>query len=345
MGCGGSAAPAPSASGPSESGAPPVSLQYREITSIIDMKISGVFNKDMAATPQETGALFQHVKKAADEGLALVAAYPKVEMPEMPGAGAMMGMSVGAATTIEIKSTLATWFVPVPSGTALSTVLVYAPLNVDASIGFLNTKITNIEDGVTGTVHSYAAQGYELVGMGIAGGATTTKFMSGANSSSLAELVFQRPEPSKPSTISITQNAIKVSMNMGQMKSVVPDFIPFLNEMGAEGFQLSGFLMPPQAPPQAGVMSFNMDMPVQTIMRKERDTTKKYKYCNATFYYKINIMTATIEGDPSGLIQSYASKGWTLKAILSIPAEKDGMMGMKIPSKLFFVAEQDSEPI
>merc|ERR1712093_529600 len=122
---------------------------------------------------------------------------------------------------------------------------------------------------------------------------------------------------------------------MGQTSSTVPDFLPFLNEMGAKGYQLCGFLMPPQAPPQPGIMSYKVDMPVQTIMRQEQDTTKKYKYCNATFYYKMNVtpgmnvmngmsgMNVKIEGDPAGLIQSYASKGWTLKGVISIPGEKD----------------------
>jgi hypothetical protein len=102
-------------------------------------------------------------------------------MPEMPGMGASMGMALGAQTTFEVKSTVCTFFKPVEAGKTLQTVLVYAPLNVDASVGFTNVQI-NMSEGIGYTANSYAAQGYRLCGMGIAGGTTTTKFTGSVRS-------------------------------------------------------------------------------------------------------------------------------------------------------------------
>ena len=69
----------------------------------------------------------------------------------------------------------------------------------------MNVQV-NMQEGIGATINSYSAQGYRLCGMGIAGGATTTKF-AGASSTSLAELVFQKVDPALPSSCMILQAA------------------------------------------------------------------------------------------------------------------------------------------
>ena len=336
MGCSGSKAAGIAAIPESSTG--PIELTASSCTTVIDAKISGMFSKEMTATPQEQGVLFNHVSENAAKGLELVTSYPKMEMPEMPGMGAQMGMALGAPTTMEIKSTVQTFFKPVEAGKTLTTVLVYAPIHVDASVGFMNVQV-NMQEGIGATINSYSAQGYRLCGMGIAGGATTTKF-AGASSTSLAELVFQKVDPALPSSCMILQAAIKVSVNMGVMSSTVPDFAGTLNEYGAQGWSLDGFMMPPQAPPQVGAMSFNFDMAVQTYLSKPEADAQPKKYVTATYNYqmKVGVGGASLSGDPLPLIHEHAQKGWMLKGALSLPAQRKGMTGMAVPLMLFFEA-------
>lgn len=312
-------------------------LTCSEVTIIIDTKISGIFSKDMVATPQEQGVLFKHITEHAAKGLEIIASFPKIEMPEMPGMGAQMSMAMGKATTLEIKSTLQTFFKPVEEGKALETVVVYAPMNVDASVGFMNVKVT-MEEGIGATVMSYAGQGYSLCGMGLAGGATTTKF-AGATSTSLAELVFKKDESATPSTSMILQSAIKVAVKMGRMSSTVPDFGAVINEYGAQGWSLDGFLFPPQPPPKAGVVSFSFDMAVQIFLSKPKLSAPK-KFVTATYNYSVKMGTGMpkIIGDPVPLIQEHAEKGWLLKGALSLPMQQKGMAAFEMPLMLFFEA-------
>jgi hypothetical protein len=191
-----------------DSGGAPVQLTCSEVTTVIDAKVSGMFSKNMTTTPQDSGALFKHVADNGTKGLELVTSFIKLEMPPRPGMGATMAAAVSGTMAVEIKSSLHTFFKPVEAGKTLQTVLVYAPMHVGASIGFMNTKV-NVDEGIGATVASCALQGCRLCVMGLAGAATTTSF-SGASSTSLTELVFQKTEPSVVCTSMILQTAIKM---------------------------------------------------------------------------------------------------------------------------------------
>jgi hypothetical protein len=69
MGCGGSKEA--SAATPVETVGPSVELTCSECTTVIDLKISGMFSKDMVTTPHEQGVLFSHVSENAAKGLEL----------------------------------------------------------------------------------------------------------------------------------------------------------------------------------------------------------------------------------------------------------------------------------
>ena len=129
------------------SGSPPVAMDCRECVSVQTIKMSGLFNPNTKSTPNEEGQLFKHISAAAGENLCLACAFPKMEMPTVT-MGQAMAMAGGAAT--EMKTTMTTVFHPCPEGKTAQTVLCYANLNVDTSIGFMNAKVKITEDGLTG---------------------------------------------------------------------------------------------------------------------------------------------------------------------------------------------------
>jgi hypothetical protein len=331
MGCGSSA---PAAASIPDSGAAPVDLEITEFTSVIDSQISGLFKKGMKATPTTDGAYFKHVAAAGDKGKIIVAALPKVEAPEMPGLGTQMKMAAGAPVNMQIKSTMHTIFKPA-SG-AIETTLVYAPLTCNYSLGFGFGKVA-VDDGVTGTVTSYMAQGWQLAGLNLAGSATNTDFGSGT-STSLAELVFQKMQAAPQKEVSFVQTGINVKVSMGKMSSTLPDFMQYLSKQGAEGWELAGMLMPPAPPPQAGAMSFSYDMPVIIAMSRTQGSTAPIKFHEATYDYqmKAGVTGVDIKGDIVPLIKEAAAKGWEIRSALSVPPEQSGMASFKLKVKCFF---------
>lgn len=309
-----------------DSGNAPVTIACKEVTSVLNASFSLTGS---SVTPQKEGVLFQHIQENGQQGLELLTSFPKMVVPPMPGL---------FSTEVELKVTMHTIFKPVDQGKTLDTIVVYTPLVCDSSIGFMSIKV-NMNDGWGSTVQKYASEGYRLAGMGLAGGQTSTKWM-GAKSTSTAELVFQKVEPSPPSEALILQAAINVKMNMGSMSSTVPDFVSILNKYGQEGWSLSGILLLPGPPPQPGVMSFNFDQPVQIVLHKPQGNVIQRKYCSAKFFQDMVVsgMKPVIKGDPIPLVASHAEKGWQIKAMLTLPSERSGMTGMKLPSLLLFEA-------
>jgi len=329
-----------------------VTIVCREVTSVIDVSISSSFlsaNTQMTATAKNAGAVYEHLAAAAAEGLYLACSFPKIEMPQMTGA-----MAVAMSGHGEIKATLQTFFAPAPwassasadgstvvSQQAISTLCVYVPLTVSGSIGFNNVQIQT-DDLLVSTVSSYASQGFRLAGCSISSSAVTTKYTT-TGCTALAELFFQKIESSLPLSIVASQWAYKQSMSMGAMSmgamnADVPDMLPYMNQMGAQGYQLAGFLMAPPKPPAMGVMSFTMEVPIWTMFELPAAMTP-VKYKIVTFNYVINLMGAKLDGDPKGLIESYAQKGWLLKGSLNLPAAmKPGSLKPKLPLMLFFMS-------
>lgn len=343
MGCG-SSTPATSAASfppPPDSGVGPITdFEITEFTSVISTKISGLFDKEMQSTTDSEGAFFQHVVAQAAKGNQLVAALLKVEAPPTPGLGDVISISAGQGATIEMKSTLHTIFRKAPG--AVETMLVYAPLSVDASVGFgFNVKIA-MNDGLTGTVMTYLKQGWSLGGMTLSGGQTSTKFTE-TKSTSLAEIVFQKVPTSAPQEVCFVQAGIHVSVSMGTSKTTEPDFASYLTQQGAEGWELAGCFMPPSAPPPVGVMSFEFDMPVIMAMQRVA-RPKPFKYCIAKYNYIIQIKMGkmSITGDVSYMVRYYAEKGWVVKSSLSLGAEmKPGKMSFAMPVILIFQSQED----
>ena len=97
---------------------------------------------------------------------------------------------MAGGATPQMKSTMTTVFHPCPEGKTAQTVLCYANLNIDTSIGFMNAKVKITEDGLTGAVQSYAQQGYRLCGMELPT-ASSNMSMGSASSQCTAGLVFQ----------------------------------------------------------------------------------------------------------------------------------------------------------
>jgi hypothetical protein len=244
-----------------------------------------------------------------------------------------------------------TFFTPARPDSKLETVLVYAAFEVDACLHSFGSEFLPIIDGcfnregdVTGTIHSYARQGHRLVGMGIVGGSAAASFQ-GTNSSSLAELVFQKDISSPSIQVSISQATIQVKVKNGNIKSRCPDFLTFLNDMGSKGYELSGFLLTPAPPPSDGAMTFELNIPVYIMMQKQKN--RVYRFAEAQFSYSVQVSMSgafpKVTGDPVPLIKSYAAKGWLLKGAIALPGQRKGTTNMVLPFGLIFQTSVPTE--
>jgi len=314
----------------------PVNVTCRETTLVMDAKMSGMFTTNTSVVPRNEGALYQSICEAANENLEMLISFPKMEMPAIP-MSPMMGL-VGTQN-IELRTTYKQYYTNVDYGKSLATIVINAPMVVDHKVGFLNVK-TNIQDGVTAAITQYAAEGYKLCGTSLS--SQTSATISSGSSSSIAQLIFQKPEPSQPEEITAIQSAIQLKITaMGFMKSVVPDYLGLLNQMGADGWSLAGFLADPSVQPDMtqGLINITMDMPMRMIMRRVIGTTETKKYLAHKFYYTMKIgmlaLTPTITGDPDAVIQAHAAQGWLLKGSIQLPMEQSGF-AMRMPQLLYF---------
>ena len=75
-------------------------------------------------------------------------------------------------SVINHQSTSTVVLTAAPEGLPLSTKCVYVPFTADATLGYDNVKIQNVQDGVTGCIAHEANYGFRCVGMGIVSAST-----------------------------------------------------------------------------------------------------------------------------------------------------------------------------
>jgi hypothetical protein len=265
-----------------DSSAPPLQVDVREATSMLDVSISQGFlhgGGSINATMSEDSAIYKYVVNAQiREGLRVLTSFPQIEVPTMPSFGTGVAMAMGQAASLEMKQTSILVLTPIPPGLTISTKCAYVPFHVNASLGFNNVKIEHVQDGVTGCIAHEATQGFRCVGIGLLNSTTAVEGGVGGNgvsSAMLAELVFQKVHNPVVTSmgggmLQVTemfetiafQNAVttKVATAFGGMETDVPDLLPTLNLHGSQGWELDGFIMMQSsgANPMASIMSGGM---------------------------------------------------------------------------------------
>ena len=355
-----------------ESGAPPVAVSISECTSVIEASISASFvNMSMSAMASEDSAMYKHVVEAQARGLMVLTAFPRMELPQMPGMGGLMAMQAGQPLSMELKTTSITVLTPIPGGTTVTTKCIYVPFTIDASIGFSNAPLQNVTDGVSGTISFEAQQGFRCVGMNLASAGMQGGMGAGSVASrALTELVFQKVHPPDVVTAAwaggvqytstfetcTLQNAAMLDIRMGQMNTTLPDdLLSTLNGMGAQGWEFSGFLALPVAmggvDPMMMIAGTQLPMPFQMFFYRVPMQCTPVQYRLDWHRYSLDLMAmqqsllgmgrgeSAMRGDPRPLIESHANKGWMLRGALSLPSEAPtpGAMSMQMNMPLLMV--------
>jgi len=369
-----------------DSGAPPVQVDVRESSSTLDVSISQGFlhgGGNIQATTSEDAAIYKFIVDAQTrEGLRVLTSFPKMEVPEMPTFGAVVAMAQGQSASLQMHSTSVVVLMPMPAGMTISTKCAYVPYSAIATVGYNNARIDHVQDGMMGCIAHEANHGFRCVGMRVVNASTAVgngSYGGGLSSTVLAELVFQKIHAplvtaAGPGLVQVTETfetlavqsavTVRTATAFGGMATDVPELLSTLNAYGAQGWELSGFLMTQSSGtmPMASIMNGGMQpgmsmgqpiqMPFQMFMSRVPMTATPVQYLVLRHHYRLNMVSMMMGAgrpqlldDPKPLFEAYAAKGWLLKGALNLPPEmRPGQVDIRLPLLLVFMSNTAAIP-
>jgi hypothetical protein len=117
-----------------------------------------MFAGKVEAKPYEAGNLIPHIIEMGSKGMRMIACYPKIEMPKMPGMGELLKGNV----TVESK--LDTFFTP-HTGDAIATTSAFTTMNSATVSGFTSFTKIDIEENMNSTISAFVADGWSVAGL------------------------------------------------------------------------------------------------------------------------------------------------------------------------------------